>query len=177
MNIFGLLKTKHVIGLSITILTVVIVVGSYKWYHRFGFIYAPNINLTTLRGGHTINLSKLKGKPILLTVWASNCPTCISEIPNLEDLDLELSQKGLQIIGISVYWDKHERLRDLVQSEDLPYPVVYDGDKKIFHAIGGYSVTPTTFLIDPQGRVVMKKIGKMNIATVRKTILAMLERS
>jgi len=177
MQPLSLLKTKYGLGLVIIMLATVIGIGSYKWYHRFGFIYAPNINLATLRGGHTINLSKLEGKPILLTVWASNCPDCLHEIPHLEDLDLELSQKGLQIVGVAVYWDKLERLRDLVQSEELPYPVVYDGDKKIFHAIGGYGATPTTFLINPQGRVVMKKIGKMNITTVRKTVLAMLERN
>jgi peroxiredoxin len=176
MQPLSLLKTKYGFGLIIIILAAIIGLGSYKWYHRFGFIYAPNINMTTLRGGRTLNLAKLQGKPILLTFWASNCPDCRNEIPHLEDLDLELSQKGLQIVGVAAYWDKLQRLRNLVQSEDLPYPVVYDGNKKLFHAVGGYYSTPTTFLINPQGRVVMKKIGKMDIARVRKTILAMLKK-
>ncbi|MEJ2441218.1 MAG: TlpA disulfide reductase family protein [Gammaproteobacteria bacterium] len=158
-------------------LATIIGIGSYKWYYRFGFAHVPNINMTTLREGQTLNLAKLQGKPILLTFWSSNCPTCLSEIPHLEDLDLELSQKGLQIVGVSVYWDKLNRLRDLVQSEQLPYPVVYDGDRKMFHAIGGYGETPTTYLINSQGRVVMKKIGKINMPAVRKTILAMLEKN
>lgn len=176
MNILRLLKTKYALGLIFIVLATSIGVGGYKWYYRFGFVHAPNINMTTLRGGHTLNLSKLQGKPILLTFWASNCPDCLNEMPHLEDLDLELSQKGLQIVGVSVYWDKLQRLRNLVQSADLPYPVVYDSKKKLFHAVGGYYATPTTFLINPQGRVVMKKVGQMNIPAVRKMILAMLEK-
>lgn len=172
----SVVKTKYALGLAIIILAVIIGIGTYKWYHRFGFTYAPNINMTTLRGGHTINLAKLRGKPILLTFWASNCPDCLHEIPHLENLALELSQQGLQIIGVAAYWDKPKRLSNLVESEDLPYPVVYDRDKQLYHAVGGYHATPTTFLINPQGRVVMKRIGQINVAAVRKTILAMLEK-
>jgi peroxiredoxin len=176
MNPLSLLKTKYGIGLGVAMLAVAIGIGSYKWYHRFGFTHAPDIDLTTVSDGRTLNLKQLQGKPILLTFWASNCPQCLHEIPQLKALYQELAPKGLEMVGVSVYWDKLDRLRAMVQSKNLPYPVIYDGNKTLFHAISGYGLTPTTFLINPQGHVVMKKVGEMNIPAVRKTILAMLEK-
>ena len=168
-------NSKLLIGIGIAVLAGVIGIGSYKWYHRFGFVHAPDINLTTLTEGQTLNLKTLQGKPVLLTFWASNCPTCLHEIPQLKQLYQDLTPKGLHIVSVAVYWDKLDRLRSKMQDEDLPYPVIYDGDKKLYHAINGYALTPTTFLINPKGRVVMKKVGEMDIPAVRNKILAMLE--
>ena len=175
MKLFRLLTTKNAVNLGIAMLVAVIGLGSYKWYHRFGISHAPDVNMITLDGRQILNLKELQGKPVLLTFWASDCPGCIREIPRLKALYQELEPRGLEIVGVSVYWDELERLRAMVNNMDVPYPVIYDADKGMYRAVNGYGVTPTSFLIDPRGRVVMKKVGEMNIASVRNSIIAMLE--
>ncbi|MEJ2399630.1 MAG: TlpA disulfide reductase family protein [Gammaproteobacteria bacterium] len=178
MKPVSLLKSKYVIGLVILLLASAVGVKSYRYFHRYipphvSLNYIPDTNLTTLRSGKTINIHKLRGKVVLLTIWASNCPTCIREIPHLVDLDLEYADKGLKIIAVAIYQDKLKRLRNLVESADLPYPVVYDRDKIIYDATRYYA-TPTSFLIDKEGRVIMTKIGRMNFEKLKKTINALL---
>lgn len=175
MKLFRLLETKAAVTLGITILVAAIGLGGYKWYHRFGITHAPDVNMITLDGSHSINLKALQGKPILLTFWSSDCPDCMREIPHIKKLYHELSPKGLEIVSISVYWDEPERLRTIVVNQNIPYPVIYDANKVMYRAVKGYGFTPTSFLIDSQGQVIMKIIGEMNISAVRKTILAMLE--
>jgi peroxiredoxin len=175
MKLFRLLETKTAVALGIFILVAVIGFGGYKWYYRFGITHAPDVNMITLDGSHSINLKELQGRPILLTFWSSDCPDCMREIPHLKTLYQELSPNGLAIVSVSVYWDEPERLRTVVVNQNIPYSVIYDANKVMYRAVKGYGFTPTSFLINPQGRVVMKMIGEMNISVVRKKILPMLE--
>lgn len=177
----SLLKSKYVIGLVILLLASAVGIKTYRWTHRYipphvSLNHVPDTNLTTLRNGKTINLHKLRGNVVLLTIWASNCPTCRKEMPQLVDLDFEYADKGLKIVAVASYYDNLKRLLNLVESEDLPYPVVYDRDKKIYDATNYYA-TPTNFLIDKEGRVIMTEVGKTNFKMLKKTINTLLAKS
>lgn len=97
-------------------------------------------------------------------------------MPQLVDLDFEYADKGLKIVAVASYYDNLKRLLNLVESEDLPYPVVYDRDKKIYDATNYYA-TPTNFLIDKEGRVIMTEVGKTNFKMLKKTINTLLAKS
>ena len=65
---------------------------------------APDLTLTTL-DGQSIALAHLQGKPVIVTFWATDCESCLKEIPVFLDLYSRYHSQGLEIIGVSMYYD------------------------------------------------------------------------
>lgn len=129
--------------------------------------------MTTL-DGQQVTLRDLHGKPVLVTFWATSCPSCIAEMPHLAALHEDLHGEGLEIIGVAMHHDPPERVAALVEQRDLPYTIVLDKDRSVARAFGGIGVTPTSYLITPNGRVVQRTIGEFDMAKLRSRVEGML---
>ena len=132
----------------------------------------PDIRLVTTRG-ERIHLAHLRGKPLLVTFWATTCTTCMKEMPHLIDLYRELSPRGLQVIGIAMFYDPPNRVLAVQDSRNIPYTIALDINSAASRAFGGVELIPATFLFAPDGRLVYHKVGAMDIDTLRDEILAM----
>jgi peroxiredoxin len=119
---------------------------------------------------------KMSGKPILINFWATSCPSCVEEIPHLSALYKELHDDGLEIIGVAMFYDPPQHVKNFTDQNQLPYPIAIDIQGEAAQAFGDILLTPTNFLIDPDGRIVKKKIGLMDIHALRQDILAMLNK-
>ncbi len=111
---------------------------------------APDFTLPDLQGD-PVTLSQLRGKPVLLDFWASWCPACRQELPEVEAIAKEYADNGLQVIGISVD-EKREDAQRAVTEDKLTFRVLWPGPKT--EAISSaYQVTsiPRLLLIDAQG--------------------------
>ena len=132
---------------------------------------APDFTLKTF-SGQTVNLKELRGKRVLINFWASWCPPCLRETPDLKAAYNELREENVAFIGIGTQ-DDTDKLKKFSDDNSLPYTIVEDpkgtvGDR--------YSVLglPTTILVDSQGIVrkvftgpitkdqVMTEVGKLN---------------
>ncbi|MEW5839185.1 MAG: TlpA disulfide reductase family protein [Pseudomonadota bacterium] len=120
------------------------------------------------------SLAALRGKPVLLTFWATSCPGCIEEIPLLSELHHSYAAKGLQVIGVAMSYDPEAQVRALRDRLKVPYPLALDKDGKASAALGTVRLTPTTFLLDPQGQVVYQKIGIFDLGKVKGLVEGML---
>ena len=149
------------------------VAAVYLWLSPGGLKTSPDISLLTI-DGKRLALSNLRGKPLLVTFWASTCSTCVKEIPHLSDLYRELSPQGLQIIGIAMYYDPPNRVLAMRESRDIPYPIALDMHADAARAFGNVRFTPSSFLIGPDGRVVYRKNGRMDMDRLRRDIVDML---
>jgi peroxiredoxin len=158
-----------------TALFILLLLGgaAFLWLTPSGMQQAPAVTVTTL-AGENLSLNSLQGKPVLVTFWATTCPGCVSEIPHLADLYRELGPKGLQIVAIAMSYDEPGQVRVLSQQKQIPYTVAFDSDGSAAKAFGNVQLTPTSFLLDPQGHIVQQKIGEMNMDQVRNRILGML---
>ena len=145
----------------------------YLWMAPAALKTAPDIGLMTL-DGKELQLASLQGRPVLVTFWATTCNSCVSEIPHLVRLYDELAPQGLEIIGIAMNYDPPNRVLALRKARNIPYPVALDIQADAAHAFGNVRLTPTSFLIAPDGRITHQRTGKMNMAALRKEILAML---
>jgi len=134
---------------------------------------APDAPLVMLDAPAT-TLSALRGKPVLLTFWATTCPGCIEEIPLLTELHKSYSARGLQVIGVAMNYDKEAQIRALRDRLQVAYPLAWDKDGSVSAVMGTVRLTPTTFLLDPQGQVVYQKIGIFDLEKVRGLIEGML---
>ncbi len=154
-------------------IALLIVSASWVWLSPSTANAAPKVVFNTLEG-ETISLTSRQGKPTLVVFWATTCVSCIKEMPELIELHHDFSNKGLEIIGVSMDYDPPKQVTALVKAKQLPYPITMDINGKIAAAFGQVRLTPTVFLIDPTGKIAMKKIGPANMKTLRATIAPML---
>ncbi len=121
---------------------------------------APAFTMKDL-SGQTISSSTFPGKVVLLSFWATWCPPCRLEIPELIDLQKRYKDK-LQIIGISMddvdTPAEVKHVRDVATELGINYPVILP-DQKLIDEYGGVPALPTTFVLNTNGRVVQKHTG------------------
>jgi cytochrome c biogenesis protein CcmG, thiol:disulfide interchange protein DsbE len=121
---------------------------------------APDFTLERLDESGSITLSSLRGKAVLLNVWASWCIPCKEEAPYLEQLWRSQRGRGLVVLGLDAK-DFRGDARRFARRYDVTFPLVYDGPGD---TIAHYGVTgfPETFVIDRDGRVVQAFAGAVN---------------
>jgi thiol-disulfide isomerase/thioredoxin len=107
--------------------------------------------------GKPLSLAESKGKVVLLNFWATWCGPCRAEIPDLIELQKEFKDK-LEIIALATDEDDAEEVKKFVAKKGINYRVGMDEDK-VSEEYGGVPALPTSFVIDPQGRVVEKHVG------------------
>ncbi|MDH5357616.1 MAG: TlpA family protein disulfide reductase [Gammaproteobacteria bacterium] len=122
----------------------------------------PDITFTDI-DGEQHSLMDYKGKPILMIFWATDCPGCIQEMPDLIKLHNDFSGQGLTMIGVAMPHDSLDHIISMRQTRELPYIITWDKNAGISQAFDNIRVTPTHFLINPEGEIVMRKIGSLNL--------------
>lgn len=152
---------------------IVIIVFAAIWFMPAGLREAPPLVGKTL-DGRTLTLEQLRGRPVLVTFWATTCPSCIEEMPHLIELYQELNPKGLEIIGVAMVYDPPAQVRAMAEQRQIPYPIVLDSDERIAREFDNVRVTPTTVLISPEGRIVHYRLGLLDMPKLRNTIKTML---
>jgi len=118
--------------------------------------------------GKTHTLSKYKGKWVLINFWATWCPPCLKEIPDLSKLSQE--RNDLVIIGIAMEYDRTEDVMQFAEKMKIPYPIIL-GNRTTAAQIGDdISLLPSTYLFDPNGRPAVRKIGLITRAEIETFI-------
>lgn len=122
--------------------------------------------------GEVHQFADYAGKPILMIFWATDCPACIQELPELIALHEEYAEKGLVMLGVSLSHDTPSHIKAMREDRGLPYTLVWDSEGKISSAFNNVRVTPTHYLISPEGKIVMRKIGVLD----KDSVTAQLEK-
>lgn len=121
---------------------------------------APSFSMKDF-SGQTVSPADFSGKVVLLSFWATWCPPCRLEIPELIDLQKRYKDK-LQIIGVSMDDTdtpaEVKHVHDVATELGINYPVVL-ADQKLIDEYGGVPALPTTFVLNTNGRVVQKHMG------------------
>jgi thiol-disulfide isomerase/thioredoxin len=129
----------------------------------------PDDRLTSVTGAQ-FDLKDWRGKPVLVTFWASDCPSCLQEIPILIDLYRQYHARGLVMIAIAQYYDPPSHVMAMTEAQRLPYPVVLDLTAHHAEVFGGISLIPSTLLISPDGVVVKRTTGLLNVPETQRLI-------
>ena len=121
----------------------------------------PAVSMKTL-DGQTISTADWRGKVTIVNFWATWCPPCRAEIPDL--LALQEKYRGqVQIIGISQDEDPPAVVQQFADRFHINYPIVMS-TPEIEKAFPGIYALPTSFIVDREGRVVQKHVGLLNPA-------------
>jgi len=146
---------------------------AFVWLSPAGIGEAPELKLYPL-DNRPLTLQQFQGKPVLVTFWATSCTGCIKEIPHLIELRNKFTPRGFEIIAIAMKYDPPSHVTELVKRRQLPYIVTMDIDGSASRAFGDIQLTPTSFLISAEGRIVMKKIGDLDMDSLKTKIETML---
>ncbi len=122
-----------------------------------------NMPLITIDGNRT-NLREFEGKTIFLNFWATWCPPCIAEMPNIQKLykDFE-SSEDIVFVMLSLDEDP-EKARAFMERKEFSMPVYFLAGRQ--PGVYNSTVVPTTYVISPEGYIVTEKRGMANYNTV-----------
>jgi thiol-disulfide isomerase/thioredoxin len=121
--------------------------------------------------GHPQNFASLKGKTLIVNFWATWCPPCVEEMPELSALQAELTPRNMQIIGIGI--DNPANIADFAARYKIDYPLFTAGingtelSRQFGNQSGGL---PFTVLVDAKGAVKKTYLGRLKINDLRKDL-------
>jgi peroxiredoxin len=134
----------------------------------------PDLRLALL-DGRTLNFAQFRGRPVLVTFWATNCAPCVEELPDLISLYRDLGPRGLELVAVAMAYDPPLNVQTFVRERAVPYPVALDVDGAIARAFDDVSFVPSAFIVDPQGRIIYRQIGKLDIAETLRALTPFLK--
>ena len=118
---------------------------------------APNFTLKNL-DGKEISLNQFRGKHVLINFWATWCGPCKIEMPSLEALYERFKDKNFVLLAISNDMFGANIVKPFVKAHKINFTVLLDQRLKVSNAFGVVSL-PTTFMIDPQGKIIGALFG------------------
>ena len=114
-------------------------------------VRAPSLTLKSIEG-RTVRLSDYRGKVVLINFWATWCPPCRAEMPDLVKLQREYGTDGLQIIGVTYPPEQRTRVRKFTRRMKVNYPIVL-GTRETKAGFSPDETLPLTVIIDREGTI------------------------
>src|SRR5215813_2675424 len=119
---------------------------------------APDFKVTDLNG-RDFDSSQLKGRVVVLDLWATWCEPCLADIPMWNRLEEKYGGRGLKIVGVAMQSGWAQDIKPHVEKHGMKYTIVV-GNEKIAEQYPHIGL-PTTFLISRDWKIVKKHIGTL----------------
>jgi len=127
------------------------------WAAGAGPAAAEGFTLTDA-GGKAHRLADYRGKWVIVNFWATWCPPCLEEIPDL--VSLSEARRDVQVFGIAMEFQDAKQVLQFAEGMFVNYPIVL-GDQKLADSLGGIKGLPTTLVYDPSGALAARHAGKL----------------
>lgn len=122
---------------------------------------APDFSLKTI-DGKSLKLTDLRGKAVLINLWASWCPPCRDEMPGIQVAYEKYKDKGLVVLGIDFTVQDHVvDVKAFIQEFKLTFPILLDETGDVSAVLYGMRGLPTSYFIDPAGVIQRIQVGAM----------------
>lgn len=155
--------------LAATLVAAAIGVGGYLAFESTASEQAPNVNYTLLDGSKA-NLDQLRGKVVLVNFWATDCDTCIKEMPNIVATHEKYKGKGFETLAVAMSYNPPAYVINYAETRKLPFGVVIDNTGNFAKSFGKVQLTPTSVLIDKRGEIVKRYVGEPDFVALHQLV-------
>ncbi len=118
--------------------------------------------------GKELSLSDLKGKKVFLNFWATWCPPCRAEMPEIEKIYQETKNSDLVIVAVEI-GEPLNTVKTFIDSNKYNFKVLLDSDQSVSSQYG-ITAIPASYFIDAEGNIISKNVGAMNIDQMKAYI-------
>ena len=161
---------------GISLLALLAGVFSSQWISQTGLASDPSIkaffaNPWQTPDGKPANSQNWRGNVLVVNFWASWCPPCVEEMPALDRIAQEYASKNVLIVGIGI--DSPSNIREFLQKTPVSYPIVLGGleGSNLSKQMGNtQGALPYTVVINPKGKSIYTKLGKISEEELKKAI-------
>ncbi len=122
--------------------------------------------------GEIFNSQNLKGKTVVLNFWASWCPPCVEEMPELEASYKELRSKNVEFVGVGI--DTPENITNFLKNKNFSYPLLVAGahGATLSQQLGNDTTAlPFTVILNANGETLLKKLGRITPEEIKQVTL------
>jgi peroxiredoxin len=137
---------------------------------------APHVAYSLL-DGTPANTAALLGKVVMVNFWATTCSVCVQDMPQMVATHQMFRERGLHTLAVAMSYDPPAYVVDFAQRKRLPFSVVIDNTGSVARSYGDIQGTPTTLLINKQGRIVKRYVGEPDFAELQQRIDGLLRES
>ena len=131
-------------------------------------VTAVDMPLTAVNGSK-VNLNQYQGSWLVVNYWATWCPLCIVEMPELQSFHDEHADKGAMVIGINAEDISKQQLITFLDDYFITYPNFVAGPTQQSE-LGLIPGLPTTFMVSPEGEVVARQVGQITREMIEQFI-------
>jgi Peroxiredoxin len=128
---------------------------------------AQDFTLVDLEG-NKVSLSDFKGKKVFLNFWATWCPPCKAEMPEIEKVYQETKDSDVVILGVEI-GEPLDTVKTFIVKNNYNFKVLLDQDQSVATTYG-ISAIPTSYFIDEEGNIISKRVGEMNYEDMKEYI-------
>lgn len=122
--------------------------------------------------GAAVDVADWRGDVVLVNTWYAACPPCRAEAPDLVDITTEYADAGLRAVGINGV-DDAGAAQAFERTFEIPYPTILDSDGTAVAGLQGtvpLQAVPTTVLLDRDGNVAARILGRADPSTLRSLV-------
>ena len=124
--------------------------------------YIGGANPSVIQGTLSAN-----GKVYLVNFWATSCPGCVKEMPDLIETYNQYKGRGFEVVAVAMSYDPPNYVANFAKTRQLPFPVALDVNGEHARAFGNVQLTPTSFIIDKDGHILEQKLGDLDFAKLK----------
>ncbi|CAN7182163.1 Thiol-disulfide oxidoreductase ResA [compost metagenome] len=161
------------------IVVAVVVLALLGWfgYRALSPANAAPAATFTLLSGEKVSTADLKGKVYMINFWATSCATCVKEMPDMVRTYEQFKGKGLEFVAVAMNYDPPMYVMNYAKTRGLPFKVAMDSDGAAAKAFGNVQLTPTTFVVDKDGRILKRYVGEPEWDALHKLLDGALAKS
>lgn len=130
---------------------------------------APDVTFTSLTG-EKVTMQSLRGKVVMVNFWATSCVTCVKEMPQMVETYNKYKDKGLDFVAVAMSYDPPNYVLNYAQTRKLPFKVALDVQGDVAKSFEDVKLTPTTYVIDKNGRIIKRYVGEPDFAALHQLL-------
>lgn len=130
---------------------------------------APEVSFSVITG-EQLSVQDLRGKVVMVNFWATSCAACIREMPSMVQTYNKYKEQGLEFVAVAMHYDPPNYVLNYAQTRKLPFKVALDPQGAVAKAFDDVQLTPTTYVIDKEGRVIKRYVGEPDFAVLHRLL-------